>query len=367
MNYLQFKKKYNGKGIDFDGHYGPQCTDLYRQYCKEVLGIPQSPGVKGAKNIWDTYLRDYFTRITNTPNGVPDQGDIVIWGNGEYGHVGIFDNGTTSSFESFDQNYPVGSKCHIQGHYYKNVLGWLKFKKTDVPYKKELEECLKTHISLMGQLQEKDVIIKKIEEVRDDWERKFRVCEVESEQWKKDSKEFLAKMAEKLGCGQNNAEVLGQITELIAKEDGENDAKKELELYQLDVSKKLEKLAGILNATPDFKSVLEVSQGFRVRIKEQDNEIQTLKDEVKAKLEIIERYKELLKDGKEVNVDFKERLKSRKFLSMVGAVLIALGSAISGAIEWSQAVTTVILAVLAYIGVEGAIDYKTAKPNTVKR
>ena len=44
MTLTQFIKKYLGTKVDFDGKYGAQCVDLYRQYCAEVLGVPQSPG-----------------------------------------------------------------------------------------------------------------------------------------------------------------------------------------------------------------------------------------------------------------------------------------------------------------------------------
>ena len=129
MTFNQFKEKWQNKVCDFDGFYGGQCVDLYRMYCQEVLDCPQSPKVKGAKNIWDTYLKDCFVRISNTPDGVPENGDIMIWGMGEYGHVAIFENGDTKTFNSFDQNFPVGSKCHTQSHNYKDVLGWLRYTK----------------------------------------------------------------------------------------------------------------------------------------------------------------------------------------------------------------------------------------------
>ena len=133
MTFEDFIKKYDGKKIDYDGFYGAQCMDLYRQYVKEVLVFPQSPGVEGAKDVWNTYLKNKYTRVVNTDEGVPDKGDIVIWGSGAgtYGHIAIFIEGTTGSFKSFDQNWPVGSPCHIQGHYYSNVLGWLKPIKED--------------------------------------------------------------------------------------------------------------------------------------------------------------------------------------------------------------------------------------------
>ena len=125
MTLEEFVKKYNNKGIDYDGNFGDQCVDLYRQYVKEVLQYPQSPPVVGAKDIWDTYLPEYFRRIDNTPYGVPSEGDIVIFSMGKFGHVSIFLEGNASRFTSFDQNYPLGSKCHKQGHTYSAVIGWL--------------------------------------------------------------------------------------------------------------------------------------------------------------------------------------------------------------------------------------------------
>ena len=132
MTPKDFFAKYNGKPIDYDGYYGNQCVDLYRQYVKECLEYPQSSGVQGAANIWDNYLQDYFERVDNTPDGVPKLGDVIIWNKnagGGFGHVGVFDSGNTDNFISFDQNWPVNSFCHFQSHNYINVLGWLRPKK----------------------------------------------------------------------------------------------------------------------------------------------------------------------------------------------------------------------------------------------
>ena len=134
MSFDQFIAKWDGKLLDYDNAYGGQCVDVYRQYIKEVLGYPQSKPVVGAAQIWDTYLKDYFIRITNTPNGVPKKGDIVIWSKyagGGYGHVGIFIDGDVYKFNSFDENWPSGSRCHKQPHNYTNVLGWLTPKKKE--------------------------------------------------------------------------------------------------------------------------------------------------------------------------------------------------------------------------------------------
>ena len=37
ISLTQFIKKYLGTKVDYDGHNGPQCVDLARQYYDEVL------------------------------------------------------------------------------------------------------------------------------------------------------------------------------------------------------------------------------------------------------------------------------------------------------------------------------------------
>jgi hypothetical protein len=136
MSFQEFLQKYNGKYIDFDGAYGAQCMDLLHQYVVEVLGLTDhrilaAPAAKDLYNNFDNIFgKEFFERIPNTPDGVPQAGDIVIWGYRPYGHVAIFIEGDVNSFRSMDQNYPSGSPCHIQDHNYNNVLGWLRFNQT---------------------------------------------------------------------------------------------------------------------------------------------------------------------------------------------------------------------------------------------
>lgn len=134
MTLTDFIAKWNGKGIDFDKAYGDQCMDLMHQYVVEVLGLSDGR-ILAAPAAKDVYLNfstifgnQYFDRIANTPTGVPQKGDIILWGTGlgPYGHVAIFRDGDINKFFSFDQNFPTGSKCHIQQHDYKGVLGWLR-------------------------------------------------------------------------------------------------------------------------------------------------------------------------------------------------------------------------------------------------
>ena len=93
MKIDEFITKYMGKKVDFDGAYGAQCVDLFRQYCQDVLGLPHTGSVDGAKDLYEKYSNlpnevKYFERFSR---GVVT-GDVVIWGPTEknpYGHVAI--------------------------------------------------------------------------------------------------------------------------------------------------------------------------------------------------------------------------------------------------------------------------------------
>lgn len=90
MTLTQFIIKYLGTKVDFDKSYGAQCVDLYRQYCKEVLEIEQTPSVEGAKDIFENCGQ--LTQIKESATADYSKGDILIWGATEsnpYGHVAI--------------------------------------------------------------------------------------------------------------------------------------------------------------------------------------------------------------------------------------------------------------------------------------
>lgn len=97
MKFHEFITENIRKKVDYDGAFGAQCVDLFRQYCKDVLDISVHTGaVEGAKDLierWD-YLpieRTYFNRLART--ATPITGDIVVYGatdKNRYGHVAIF-------------------------------------------------------------------------------------------------------------------------------------------------------------------------------------------------------------------------------------------------------------------------------------
>ena len=132
MTLDQFVKKYNGKFVEyhsFDPSAKNQCVDLANQYIVEVLGLTPIIGTN-AQDFPKKAGKD-FNYILNTPTGVPEKGDLVIFKSADnVGHISIFLQGSTSLFTSFDQNYPTGSPCKTVQHNYRNVLGWLQPKES---------------------------------------------------------------------------------------------------------------------------------------------------------------------------------------------------------------------------------------------
>ena len=122
-----FITQFNGDSLDFDHTSGSQCVDLAKAWL-DHLGYDAS-GTWGNAKDWDKNAgKQGLQWIANTPTGVPQKGDLIVWGNGTYGHIAVFVSGDANSFDSFDQNYPVGSVCKIVHHTYSNVKGWLRTK-----------------------------------------------------------------------------------------------------------------------------------------------------------------------------------------------------------------------------------------------
>jgi len=256
MVFDEFVKKYDGKGIDYDGNGKFWCVDAYRQYVKECLMFPQSPPVPGAKDIWDTYLPDYFRRIENTPTGIPEKGDVVIFSTGTYGHVSVFVEGNATRFTSFDQNSPIGSLCHLQGHTYSAVIGWL------TPLKKNMDipEYFKTL------LQERGLSLDREGEFRSFWEKALKYdSDVKSLQ------EQIKSVSEAL------ADRALEVSMLIEKNQKLSDAKVEIE--------------ELLNKLRSEKNTLDVE---KARLDIQVNNLSSSVAELEKQIETLKSNKPLL-------------------------------------------------------------------------
>lgn len=116
MTYNEFKNKYNGKWVDYDGAYGAQCWDLGQKYFIEVLGLPAS--VLGGCGLVSNMLyppkrnilNQYFDEVKTTEMC---QGDVCIW---EYGHIAIFDNWDGNACWYFSQNPNPCAVMKINGN-----------------------------------------------------------------------------------------------------------------------------------------------------------------------------------------------------------------------------------------------------------
>ena len=137
LNHREFTNKWLGRYNDYDLKWNSQCTDLMRQYVKDIYGLnPYAaiPTTGAAKNIYYNFRdNQYFKKIPNTPTGIPPQGAILFfktsiwypWLFGWAGHVGIIDSANINSLILFNQNYPTGSPCNFRKFTYKDTLGWM--------------------------------------------------------------------------------------------------------------------------------------------------------------------------------------------------------------------------------------------------
>ena len=104
MTYQEFKNKYNGKWVDYDGQYGCQCWDLGEVYFTECLGLPASvlAGCGLVSNMLYPPKREeldkYFDEVKTNEML---EGDVCIW---EYGHIAIYDHWDGKSCWYFSQN-----------------------------------------------------------------------------------------------------------------------------------------------------------------------------------------------------------------------------------------------------------------------
>jgi len=151
MNLEDFIEKYDGKQVEVAGSANAkfQCVDLANQWIKEGLGLPIIEWTD-AKD-FPSRAGDNFDFIKNTPLGVPEKGDLIVWNSNvgnSHGHIGIFIEGDVNSFVSFDQNYTYYQRCAIEGHTYLYVSGWLRPKKGEFmgeqsPTKEAYDACMK--------------------------------------------------------------------------------------------------------------------------------------------------------------------------------------------------------------------------------
>lgn len=131
---IDFVNKYIKTKVDYDNAFGAQCVDLFRQYVKEVLEIPEHTGaVVGAKDLYEKYEdlpveKKHFIRLDAKRHNYAKTGDIAVWGQTSsniYGHVAIVLDDMNNYLLIFEQDglKQDGAKLKIRSK--ENLLGYL--------------------------------------------------------------------------------------------------------------------------------------------------------------------------------------------------------------------------------------------------
>lgn len=129
MNFDQFITKYLGKFVEYHSYSAGaenQCVDLANQWLDEGLGLQAIIGTNAIDFPSKAVARGMIW-IPNTPDGIPQPGDLIVY-EGTVGHIDIALEGcTTSKIVAFSQNYPTNSPCVVRtGTYLRpKVVGWL--------------------------------------------------------------------------------------------------------------------------------------------------------------------------------------------------------------------------------------------------
>ena len=128
-----------------------QCMDFAFAWV-DILGIDRaSIRHPYAYQVWtkpNDLTVQFFQFIPNTANGVPQQGDIVIFDQnvqgvtGIAGHICVATGGDSNSFNSLDQNWKGVQKVTKEKHSYTGVLGWLRIKLANIS-QEELDQMRK--------------------------------------------------------------------------------------------------------------------------------------------------------------------------------------------------------------------------------
>lgn len=132
MTLLEFVNKNCGKKVDFDGYYGAQCVDLFRQYCRDVLDVPHTGAVEGAKDLVERYWslpveRKHFVLCKDASS--VKSGDVVVWGatdKNRYGHVAIAVAEDENVLLVFEQDGFKQDGAKLAWRSKNNVIGVLK-------------------------------------------------------------------------------------------------------------------------------------------------------------------------------------------------------------------------------------------------
>lgn len=296
MTLQQFVDKWLGRKADFDGAYGGQCVDLFRFYCKEVLDINQPRSVQGAADFWQNYetdpnLKNNFLKIKNTPDFLPQPGDVMLWtrrAGGGYGHVAIILEATLSEFISLDQNWPTLSKVTKTTHDYVNVYGVLRPLQTTegntTPGKYSEEEMTKVrlerdenHNKYVEQKQRADSLQTELDQVK-----------TIADQRKKELSDFIEELAKRLAlpATSDKGDIVGGVERLLSVEDQLSKVQKEN--TQLEKRHELEKS----ELKEEIKKLRSENESIRLQAEKLTKQNETMEQRINQLEQRLESHKQ---------------------------------------------------------------------------
>lgn len=138
MNHQEYKTKYLGSFKIEPWLKSAECVWNSKLYAKEVLGISLGSFGWSALSGWEnkngTFDLNKWIKITNTPDAVPRQWDIVFWWTKfwKYGHVAIIDCANINTMGTISQNSTwafwdkPGDEISFINYSYKGCLGWYR-------------------------------------------------------------------------------------------------------------------------------------------------------------------------------------------------------------------------------------------------
>lgn len=249
----------SNSGVKTDQSILYQCMDLVYDYLT-ALRIPKSTiQHQYAYQVYEQandLTRQYFDIFPNTPEFIPQEGDIAVFKGGKAGHIGIVIDATkTKITHFFDQNKPLLTWANIGEESYTNCLGFLR------PKVKLNEPLIPEYLKTLAQ--ESGIDINNESAVRAFWE-KGRKYDDETATLRKqvaDANERLAEKSNELATEINRVnelkDELGRTQEKLAEVGGARD-KATWEATQLNLQveakvEEIEKLYKRISALEDTK------------------------------------------------------------------------------------------------------------------
>lgn len=142
MTFEQWRAGAIGRGMDPDGVYGFQCTDVAKDYAQAIFpGVSwvNSIGYGDAKNLYAGANGKYFDKIPNDPhdpNQLPITGDIIVYNStatNPYGHIAVVVSANSAGVtvieqDGFSPTKPAYQYMRAWGR--APCIGWLRPKLT---------------------------------------------------------------------------------------------------------------------------------------------------------------------------------------------------------------------------------------------